>query len=201
LTANVAVSGTAIAAEYYAADFDLFFHSADVAEKRLIDDGAYGTAWQRTESYWRVWTTPAPDRVAVCRFFDFEAYPRTSHRYGYGDECAIDKAGGDWAFEKVAYYVAAPAADGACPAGTEPLYRLRDESQAGAPAYRYTPLRGTRDAMVARGWEAQGFGADATFACTPALGVHVTERSAPPVVSTPKAPPVRGVIPIRGRPF
>jgi hypothetical protein len=178
---------TAIAAEYVDADLGLFFHTSDATEKRLLDDGLYGGAWQRTESYFRVWTAPAPDRIPVCRFFDFADAPRTAHGFFAGSDCDAARASSTWSYEKIAYYVAAPQ-DDACPGGTEPLYRLYRDEAAGAPSYRYTASAGLRDALHAGGWIDKGVAGGTVFACTPALGatkiapaVHVPAKPHPPI--------------------
>jgi hypothetical protein len=58
---------------------------------------------------------------------------------------------------------------GACPAGTEPLYRLYNEGRGGAPNHRYTNSPQTFAAMTANGWSAEGTGPGRVFACTPVL--------------------------------
>jgi hypothetical protein len=58
---------------------------------------------------------------------------------------------------------------GACPAGTEPLYRLYNEGRGGAPNHRHTASPQTVAAMTANGWSAEGTGPGRVFACTPAL--------------------------------
>ena len=60
---------TAIANEFYEANFNHYFHTADEVEFQLLADGIFGDAWQRTFELWRVWTAPGPGRVPVCRFF------------------------------------------------------------------------------------------------------------------------------------
>ncbi|MDH4181209.1 MAG: hypothetical protein OEV46_04305 [Betaproteobacteria bacterium] len=54
---------------------------------------------------------------------------------------------------------------GACPAGTLPVYRLF--SNRADANHRYTIDRSVRDAMVARGWVAEGEGADVVAMCAP----------------------------------
>jgi hypothetical protein len=163
---------TAIAGEYYHAEFDHYFHTAGAVEKRLIDDGIYGEAWRRTDEYFRVWTMPAPDRVGVCRFYSAGNVPKTSHVYTpYSKECMNLKSGNTWSFESIAYFVKLPDADGHCPAGTEALFRLYNDGQGGAPNHRFTSRPSVRDAMRGQGWVAEGNGPDAVFACTPALRI------------------------------
>jgi YVTN family beta-propeller protein len=160
---------TAIAAEYYDADGDHYFHTAAPIEKRLLSDGLYGTQWLDTGQYWRVWTLPGPDRVPVCRFLA-TGFANSSHVYTpYGKECVSLKSKGPWQFESIAYFVALPDANGACADGLAPLYRLYNDGQGGAPNHRFTADAGIRDLMQAKGWIAEGTGSGHVFACTPPL--------------------------------
>lgn len=161
---------TALAIEYHAAASDQYFHTASAVEHTLIDDGAYGPAWRRTQAYWRVWTAPAPGRVPVCRLYAAHAGAAAAHLWSpYGEECGVaaKSAREGWTYEGIAYFVAMPSRDGRCTPDTVPLYRLYNGGRGGAPNHRYTADRSIRDAMLAQGWSAEGAGADAVFACTP----------------------------------
>jgi YVTN family beta-propeller protein len=190
------VRDTAIAVEYATTAGEHYFHTADPTERRLLDDGILGTAWARTETYWRVWTVPAADRIAVCRFSAAEKM------HALGSECEALKRtrGGD--YEGVAYYVMAPRADGSCAPGTEALFRLVDRGAAdGMATDRITPDPAERDAMLAKGWLADGIGAGPTFACTPSLRASSSEPLVAPDIGSPSAPPMTPVpIPLRPRP-
>jgi YVTN family beta-propeller protein len=183
------VADTAIAVEYAATFAEQYFHTADATERRLLDDGILGTAWQKTENYWRVWTVPASNRIPVCRFASYSSTSGASQIHAYGSECAALKATLGADYEMVAYYVAMPASDGSCPSGTEALFRLASRDTAdGVQRYRLTPDPAARDAMVAKGWVAEGFGAARTFACTPSLRASFTELPAPPDIGLPPLP-------------
>ncbi len=54
---------------------------------------------------------------------------------------------------------------GVCPAGTQPVYRLFNNRP--DANHRYTTDRALRDAMVAKGWVAEGDGPDAVAMCVP----------------------------------
>jgi hypothetical protein len=54
---------------------------------------------------------------------------------------------------------------GACPSGSTPIYRLFDNRA--DVNHRYTTDRGVRDAMVAKGWIAEGDGPDRVVMCAP----------------------------------
>lgn len=184
--------GTAIAAEYFHADFGFYFHTADAVEKRLLSDGMFGTDWQATGQFWRVWTVGGANRVPVCRFMSNGFEPRSSHVYSLYPECVMLKRGSSWSFESIAYYVAMPDGNGTCSAGLAPLYRLYNDAQGGAPNHRFTANAAVRDAMQAKGWIAEGKGDGHVFACTPPL-MEPSIADAP-VVATSQAPiasPVR----------
>jgi len=166
---------TAIATEFYEANFNHYFHTADEVETRLLVDGVFGDAWHRTFEFFRVWTSAGPGRVPVCRFFSATFGALSSHFYSpYAAECSALQTRPDlaavWQLETLAlYYLELTDANGNCRAGTAPLYRVFNQGMGGAPNHRYTGDRAVRDAMVALGWGAEGGGPDIVFACTPTL--------------------------------
>jgi DNA-binding beta-propeller fold protein YncE len=162
--------GTRVATAFRHAGFDHHFVAADPIEHRLVDDGRFGPDWRVSPDLFRVWSQPVAGSVPVCRFFSARFAPKSSHFYTpLAAECDTLEAAGDWQYEGVVFHVALPDAAGACPPGTEPLYRLYNQGASGAPNHRYTAFRSTRDEAVARGWVAEGVGPDTVFACTPAL--------------------------------
>ncbi|MBK8739963.1 MAG: hypothetical protein IPM02_10645 [Betaproteobacteria bacterium] len=73
----------------------------------------------------------------------------------------------DWQFEGDVFNVNLPAAgSGACPAGTQALYRLYNDGENGAPSHRYTVDLQMRELMLANGWIPEGEGSG-VFACVP----------------------------------
>ena len=83
-------------------------------------------------------------------------------------ECdAVKQRLGDtWIHETADAFVAGvPDANGACPIGSHPVYRLYN-NRADAN-HRYTTSRAVRDEMVARGWVSEGSGAAGVAMCTP----------------------------------
>ncbi len=162
------LAGTTLATEWYHPYFDHYFHSANGIENRLLNDGIYGNAWKRTFDVFRVWTTAGPGRVGVCRFFNDSFGDMSSHVYVLeGEECDLLKAGNEWKFEEIAYYVEAPYADGACRAGTMPIYRAYNNGMSGAPNHIITASKTKRDGLVSAGWVAEGHGEDHVAACVP----------------------------------
>lgn len=161
---------TRVAVAFHHQAFDHYFVTADPAERAAIDAGIHGTDWVPASDVFRVWTAPRPGSMPVCRFFSARMAPRSSHFHTHdAAECAALQAAGEWQFEGIAFHVAPTGADGGCPEGTEPLYRLYNDGRGGAPNHRLTASRATYDAMVAAGWVAEGTGPGVVFACTPAL--------------------------------
>lgn len=164
------LAGTALADGWYHAGFDHYFHSPHSSENRLLSDGLFGSAWDRTYDIFRVWTADAPGRVGVCRFLNASFGEKSSHVYvAAGAECEALKAGNVWQFEEVSYYVEPPDAQGNCRSGTVPLYRSYNNGMGGAPNHHVTGDRAKRDALVGSGWIAEGSGPDVIAACGPSL--------------------------------
>jgi len=172
-TENDSIKNTAIATEFYHAEFNHYFHTADEVETRVLIDGLFHEDWHRTFEYFRVWSTAAPGRFPVSRFFSTQWGTKSSHFFTANqaerDQLVAGTIPG-WELEADGvYYIALADAAGNCPAGTAPLYRLYNNGQGGAPNHRLTASRATRDALVAQGWVKEGSGPDAVYACTPTL--------------------------------
>ena len=54
-----------------------------------------------------------------------------------------------------------------CAAGTNPVYRVYNNGQGGAPNHRYTTELAVRNAMIALGWIAEGYGSIGVIMCAP----------------------------------
>ena len=115
--------------------------------------------------------------MPVCRFFSTAFGLKSSHFYTpFAPECAIVKQNPNWQFEAAVFAVVLPDADGNCPSGTAPLYRLYNNGMGGAPNHRYTTDPSVFNTMRALGWmpEGAGVGSDrlrapvaAASACVP----------------------------------
>jgi YVTN family beta-propeller protein len=166
---------TAIATEFYEANFNHYFHSDDEVETRLLVDGIFGDGWHRTFEFFRVWTSAGPNRVPVCRFFSTAFGALSSHFYTpYAAECTALQTNpalsAVWELETTAlYYLELTDASGNCPAGTAPLYRVYNNGMGGAPNHRYTADLAVRAFMITQGWVPEGNGPNIIFACTPTL--------------------------------
>lgn len=160
---------TAIVTEYYNAASGRYFHTADPLEIRWLNDGVFGNEWNRTMRFWRVWTTPAPGRVPVCRF-DGAGADATSHAYvPFASECETLKSSGTWHYEGVGYYVSLPDASGVCSSGADPLFRLQIADENGTLKQRFTVEPAVLSAMEVGGWTPKDYERYAVFACVPQL--------------------------------
>jgi hypothetical protein len=174
---------TASAVEYYYADWNFYFETAFADEIAALDGGAFGGVWKRTGQSFQVWTQPtvaaaldgapgskaAVAKSATCRFFSTIFDPKSSHFYTPFDaECASLKAGNAWQYEGIAFYLQLADANGLCPAGTAPLYRLYNNGLGGAPNHRYTTSLEVFNQQATAGWTFEGNGDTKVFACVPA---------------------------------
>ncbi len=64
----------------------------------------------------------------------------------------------DWGLEGDVFYTPLPSADGSCPTGHVPIYRLYNNGQGGAPNHRFTTSSAIRLQMLAKGYVAEGAG-------------------------------------------
>lgn len=148
--------------EFYHAGFDHYFVTSDPVEIAKLDNGTY-TGWQRTGQSFRAFasTDTSPGASPVCRFYGLPSAGLDSHFYSASvAECdqVKQKYPQAWDFESAnvfQMYLPDPFT-GACPANSVPVYRLwnrRADSN-----HRYTTSTATFDAMVAKGYEAEGYG-------------------------------------------
>ena len=159
---------TAVAVEYYYADWDFYFETAFPDEIAALDGGAFGGVFKRTGQTFMVWPQTNPSAVPTCRFFSITFAPKSSHFYTpFAFECAIVKTYPQWQFENIAFYIKLADANGLCSGGTIPLYRLYNNGMGGAPNHRYTTSLTIFNQMVAAGWIFEGNGDTKVFACVP----------------------------------
>lgn len=158
ITSRTATGDRQIAIEYYHAGFGHYFVTPLSDEIAKLDAGLF-EGWRRTGLGYAVFTTAAPDRVPVCRFFTIAFAPKSSHFYGprgFGCEGALANA--DWLFEGEVFYTPLPGPTGSCPVGTTPIYRLYNNGQGGAPNHRFTTDIDVRTAMLVAGHVPEGSG-------------------------------------------
>ncbi|MFO1314066.1 MAG: S8 family peptidase [Burkholderiales bacterium] len=157
--------------EYYRADLDHYFITADPAEIHYIDT-FLGGIFQRTGLYFYAYLSRngAPASVRpVCRFYADANVQINSHWYSAStEECLFVLLNwpGIWKLEKAdAFYIQVPDAIGNCPAKTLPVYRffnLRNDAN-----HRYTVDLSQRRAMANRAWAPEGYGVNNIVFCSP----------------------------------
>ncbi len=159
--------GLARAVEFFHPEFDHYFITTNPVEIANLDSGKT-PGWQRTGESFNVYATADSSRSPVCRFFSEAFAPKSSHFYaprGLGCEAVL--ANPAWQYEGDVFFTPLPAAaDGACPAGTAPVYRLYNNGMGGAPNHRFTINDETFAAMKRDGWIAEGLG-EGVGMCSP----------------------------------
>lgn len=170
-SASVAVSAPppaiAPAVEYYYKDWNFYFITAIPDEITALDGGAFGGVWKRTGLQFNVYANAPAGAATVWRFFSTTFSPKSSHFYtGIMSEYNSLLANPNWELEGPVFNTPLPAADGTCPAGSIPIYRLYNQNAGGAPNHRFTTDPDLRAQMISAGWTPEGFGIGVTF-CSP----------------------------------
>jgi hypothetical protein len=153
--------------EYYHAVFDHYFITSLPQEVAALDSGQFN-GWARTGKSFRAWSVAQAATRPVCRFY-MPPVVGDSHFFSASPvECSDAPIKFPiFVFESAAvmHEILPDLATGACPANTVPIFRVwnrRSDSN-----HRYVSDRAVRDAMVARGYIAEGYGADAVVMCAP----------------------------------
>ena len=155
------------AIEYYYPAFDHYFVTDDPDEISALDGGAF-PGWQRTGETFNVYSNASVGSASVCRFFSAAFAPKSSHFYTPdAGECSIVNQNGDWSLEGDVMSAPVPDSAGNCPAGMQPVYRLYNNGQGGAPNHRYTTSLATRAQMISNGWIPEGYGSVGVIMCSP----------------------------------
>ena len=168
-SSSLAPPGTVAVIEYYRADKDHYFMTANAAEIAFID--TYLPGFQRTGEVFFAWIDPAlapANAQPVCRFYS--PLPLIdSHFYtASASECLFVQMRwpGTWVLENgSAFYVILPDAAGNCQAGTLPVYRFFDNRS--DANHRHTVDLTVRRAMINRKWVPEGSGPNAVAFCSP----------------------------------
>ncbi len=159
--------------EYHHAAFDHYFITPVPAEIALLDARAPPFEdWSRTGFSFNAYvnaTAPVAS-VAICRFFNSSFAPKSSHFYaakGFGCEDTLALFP-DWRLEDDKLFnEQLPAADGTCPAGTVPVYRLYNRGMGGAPNHRFVTSLAERQKMIDQNFVPEGNGIGVGM-CAPA---------------------------------
>lgn len=152
--------------EYYNASLDHYFITYVPGEIATLDAGVAIKGWVRTGYTFTAYRTPQAGTSPVCRFYIPPA-SGDSHFFGRGTvECdATGQRNPTFVLEDPTFmHMFLPVA-GTCPAGTRPIYRVF--SNRPDANHRYMTESGVRDAMVARGWLAEGDGPALVVMCAP----------------------------------
>ena len=167
--------------EFRHAASDRYFVTMLAAEIEALDSGRE-PGWTRTGDGFMAWINlyvdlygggvayilPTQFLRPVCRLYVPPPVGPT-HVYSVSeDECAAVARDVPGAILETgqAFLAAHPDAQtGRCSLEYAPLYRLWNGSPIGA-SHRYTPSKAARDAMVAQGWVAEGYGPDGVAMCT-----------------------------------
>lgn len=186
VTSTAAKAGVASVQEFYNPNLDHYFITASETEAAALTGGTL-KGWEHTGEFFNAILADEPAAAAnfagfgaeigagsaptpVCRFYGNPDRGLDSHFYsGSPDECrdVAARFAGMWLLESdaVMYVYTPDAVSGACPGGTQPLYRLwnrRTDSN-----HRYTVDPAVRDLMLARGWIAEGYGKNGVAMCLP----------------------------------
>jgi hypothetical protein len=160
-TATAPTANKISAVEYFNAGFGHYFMTAQSDEISGLDAGAYNFAFVRTGRGFSAWDAQAAGTVPVCRFFTAPGTfgTKSSHFYTANPvECDGLKLNPNWIYEKIAFFIAVPT-NGVCPGGTQPVYRMYNNGQTGAPNHRFTTDFATYQAFTtSQNWSAEGIG-------------------------------------------
>ena len=176
--ARPAGAATLDAVEYYNAALDHYFVTALADEIAKLDRGDF-VGWQRTQYTFQVFdpaVAPPAGASPVCRFYGNPDAGLDSHFYSASPaecEAVRQRFPGVWSEESSnAFGIWLPdTTTGACPAGSIPVYRSwnnRADSN-----HRFTTDPTVQQAMIARGYVAEGYGTGPmpVAMCAPSDGV------------------------------
>lgn len=152
--------------EYYNASLDHYFITWVADEIARLDDGTTIKGWVRTGKTFNTYAAAQPGSSPICRYYIPPALGN-SHFFGRGTvECnATGAANPSFVLEDPAFMQMILPTAGTCPATATLVYRVF--SNRPDANHRYTTDRSTRDAMVAKGWLAEGDGPDLVVMCAP----------------------------------
>lgn len=150
--------------EFYNASLDHYFISSAKADTEALDSGRF-KGWQRTGSTFG--TVPSVSNP-VCRFYIPPTYGDSHFFSASPAECGeVSEKFPQFVLETLdAFRATAPdVLTGACSSSTSvPLYRVWNKRA--DTNHRYLTDIQARDAMVAKGWVAEGYGPDQVAMCT-----------------------------------
>ena len=149
--------------EYHHSLFDHYFITPVPAEIALLDAHQPPFEyWSRTGFSFNAWVLNAPaGSTLICRLFNDHFAPKSSHFYAplrTGCEATLTLFP-DWILEyDQIFSTMLPDADGNCPTGTIPVYRMYNQGMGGAPNHRFVTSLAERQKMIDQGFVAEGAG-------------------------------------------
>ena len=174
---SITVTGSAVTTpasviEFYNASFDHYFITYVADEIAKLDNGTF-KGWARTGLSFNAFATTQSGTAAVCRIY-IPPGKGDGHFFGRDtNECDGTMAKNPtFILESNAFLYLYPPTLGNCGAGQIPVYRVF--SNRADANHRYTTSRTVRDQMVAKGWLAEGDGADTVVMCAPAQAIAET---------------------------
>ncbi|MBP8296730.1 MAG: hypothetical protein KAX84_11525 [Burkholderiales bacterium] len=152
-----------VVTEFYNTPLDNYFITADPNEAAAIDNGSAGPGWARTGAGFNF---NSGGDTYVCRFYGSIVPGPNSHFYTVSSpECdglkalqaSTPLAQPRWNFESLDF-ISTPPVNGACPAGTVPVYRAYNNGLARRvdSNHRITASAAGIAEVVARGWVSEG---------------------------------------------
>ncbi len=147
--------------EFYNANLDHYFITADANEAAAIDEGSAGPGWIRTGGSFK-----SGGSTPVCRLYGSQVPGPNSHFYTLaGAECdglkqlqaTTPASQKRWNFESLDFISSSPT-NGACPTGTVPVYRAYNNGFArGVDSnHRLSSAAAAIQDVVMRGWINEG---------------------------------------------
>jgi hypothetical protein len=150
--------------EFYNASLDHYFITWLPDEIAKLDAGTAIRGWTRTGKVFRTFAGPPAEVADICRIYIPPARG-DSHFFGRGTrECDDTMARhSDFVLEDAKFMSMRLPDAGICPYGLTQVYRVF--SNRADANHRYMTDKGTRAAMVTKGWVAEGDGPDLTVMC------------------------------------
>jgi hypothetical protein len=166
-TGSTVAAAPSTVVEYYHSAYDHHFVTIAPDEIVALDTGVF-KGWARTGLSFKAHATAQSGFAPICRFYLPPGYGDTHFYSASPAECDIVRVQNPaFVLESTAVmYLATPNyVTGACPSGTDPVYRAWNRRP--DTNHRYTSERSVRDAMVALGYVAEGSGPDVVTFCAP----------------------------------